>query len=209
MIPILKDLWAVRAPLAILAVVLAAGTAGVGYTGSKLDHARAVLQNQRSALEHAQYRYRKSGEEQQIIVRYLSEYRRLEQEGFIGPERRIDWIDALRAADRELRMFGVTYQIGAQQPYPGTDGLDAGPLRLWQSPMRLTFGLLHEGDLMHFFNALDRLHAGVFVLEGCTVARMEGASPGYRPHLQADCQLNWITLGPGGERQAGLTGSRP
>lgn len=209
-----KDLWAVRTPLLVLAATVAAAAAGIGYTRDKLDRARASLSSQRGALEQARHRYRKSGEEQQLIIRHLAEYRSLERDGFIGAERRIDWIDALRAVDRELRMFGVSYQIGVRQPYSGQEGAATGRQRLWQSPMRLTFGLLHEGDLTAFFDALERQHAGLFALDECTLSALKGTASGpptgFRPHLQADCRLRWITFGPAEDRQTGdLDGKDP
>ena len=193
-----QDLQILRLPLAILAVVLALGTTSVIFTRSQLQQADAALENQRRAFSHAQTRFRKSGEERDIIIRHLPAYRALEQQGFIGAEQRINWLDAIRLTNRELKMFGAEYQIGAQQPYPPPPELDTGAFQLHRSTMKLSFKLLHEDDLMRFFDNLTQLKAAFFTLDECVLQRLANTTITlhFQPALQATCQLNWITITP-------------
>ena len=201
-----QDLTTLRMPLIVFGIVLALSSAAVYGTRSKLLLADKELANQQGALVQAQNRYRKSGEEKDIIIQHLPAYRKLEQQGFIGAEQRINWLDALRMTNQELKMFGVEYQIAAQQAFPPGQGMDAGQFQLHQSPMKLSFRLLHEGDLMRFFDTLTQFRAGIFTLQTCTLQRIGNSTFNFRfqPALQADCQLNWITITPqaGSERNS-------
>ena len=64
--------------------------------------------------------------------------------------------------------------------------------------MTLRFRLLHELDLMRFFDALARQNAGVFLIDQCKVSRIDtGGVIRYQPNLQVECDLSWITVKAG------------
>ena len=194
----LQDLRVLRIPLAILVIISVFSIAGIIVSRNNLQQADLALKNQQTTLNQAQHRFRQSGEEKDIIIRHLPAYRELEKQGFIGAEHRINWLDALRTTNQAHQMFGVEYQIAAQQPYPTGAGIDSGPFQLRQSPMKLSFKLLHEGDLMRFFTTLAQLKVGVFTIEECDLQRAGNNIPTirYQPTLQAECQLNWLTITP-------------
>jgi len=191
-----QDLQTLQIPLIVLSIVLALSTAAIYVTRSQLLQSDVNLENQQRALVQSQNRYRKSGEEKDIIIRHLPAYRKLEQQGFIGAEQRINWLDALRMTNQQQKMFGVDYQIAAQKPYPPDQGIDTGQFQLHQSLMKLSFRLLHEEDLMRFFSTLAQLKAGVFTLENCTLQRIgnNAFTLNTQPALQVECQLNWVTI---------------
>lgn len=196
------ELKALRTPLAALAVAAIVGAAVVYYTGGLLLGAQRELDRQQLQLREAVSRLQKSGEERQLIVRYLDDYRKLQRAGFIGDEQRINWLDGLRLANQQTELFGVDYQISAQRQYPYAAEFDPGRLALNQSVMRLRFRLLHAEDLTRFFSTLARVGAGVFLLDECTLTRTEtGAAIRYQPNLVASCELSWITARTAAERK--------
>jgi hypothetical protein len=196
------DLKALQTPLVVLVAVLLAAAAAVYYTDSLLREADRRLERQQAQLREAISRLQKSGEERQIIVRHLEDYRRLERAGLIGEEKRINWLDGLRLANQQTELFGVDYQIAAQRPYPHAADLNPGKLALYQSVMRLRFRLLHEEDLMRFFHALRGAGAGAFTVDECALTRLDtGTTVRYQPNLTADCELSWITMRPGAEKK--------
>jgi hypothetical protein len=98
----------------------------------------------------------------------------------------------------------VQYQIGSQQLYPYAAELNPGQLTLHQSVMKLSFQLLHEGDLMSFLATLGKQGAGFFSVNQCKLERLgTGGSIRFQPNLRADCDIAWITLRPAsaGERK--------
>ena len=193
-----SDLRALKIPLIILMAVLAIGAWLVYYADVTLKQARLASVQQQKQLRDARVRLQKSGDEKDTIVRYLGPYQYLQRLGFAGEEQRINWVDAWRLSSQQTQLFGGDYQIDTQQPYPYASELDPGQLTLHQSLMKVSFRLLHEGDLMRFLGTLAKQGAGVFAVNQCMVERLDtGGSIRFQPNLRADCELAWITVRPG------------
>lgn len=191
------DWLALRYPLLAFAAALLAGAAMVVFTRQALDQEKLRHTRQEVVLREAQERLQKSGDEKARILRYRASFASLQQRGFVGEEQRINWVDALRAASLKLKMFGVNYQIEAQQPYDAPLGMDAGQYHVHQSLMKISLGLLHEEDLLRFLDTLNEQQAGIFTLRECsmqrqTAGRVESAK--VQPNLQAECSLSWLSI---------------
>jgi hypothetical protein len=198
------DLQALRNPLLALLAVALAGGATVYYSERMMVAARQQLAQQQVQFKEARTRLQKSGDEKEIIVKYIDRYREMERVGYIGDEQRINWLDGLRVANRQADLFGVEYQIGAQRPYAYAADFNPGQLALNQSVMRLRFRLLHEEDLLRFFSALARQGNGLFTIDHCMLRRINtGGIIRYQPNVNAECDLSWITVkaAPGPSRQ--------
>lgn len=199
------ELKALRGPLIVLVAVLTAAAGAIYYTHLLAQQSQTTLAKQQTLLRDAQARMRRSGEEEAIITQYVEQYRQLQQSGFIGDEQRIEWLNALRAANERTDLFGINYGIEAQQPYPYAAELNPGQFTLRQSVMKLEFRLLHEIDLLRFFDILRAQNNGLFQLDQCTLRRIEiTAAIRYQPNITANCQLTWITATPDV-----ATGARP
>jgi hypothetical protein len=198
------DLQALRNPLLALAAVALLGALAVYYSGRLMIAARQQLAQQQVQLKDARTRLQKSGEEKDIIVRYIDSFRQLERNGFVGEEQRINWLDGLRLANQQTDLFGVDYQITVQRPYAFASEFSPGPLALNQSVMRVRFRLLHEGDLARFFDSLAGQGTGIFTVDECQLRRIDtGGVIRYQPNVNAECDLSWITVkdGAGGEQR--------
>lgn len=193
------DLKALRAPVLVLLIAALTAVGAVYYTDGLLQQARRQLAQQEAQLRGARTRLFRSGEEREVITRYLGSYQQLQRIGFIGEEQRINWLDGLRLANQRTELFGVDYQISAQRHYPYASEFNPGQIALSQSVMKLRFRLLHEEDLMRFFNALAQASAGVFSIDECTLKRVDASGAiRYQPNLAAECELSWITAQPVG-----------
>lgn len=191
------ELKSLRGPLLLLAAVLLAGCGAVYYTHLLWKQAEIALTQQRGQLREAQTRMQRSGDEKTIIVKYVDEYRKLQASGFIGNEQRINWLDALRLANARTDLSGVNYEIGIQQNYPNAIDMDPGRIVLRQSIMKLDLRLLHELDLLRFFDTLRAQNTGLFHLDRCTMRRTDMSDAiRNQPHVTASCQLAWITATP-------------
>jgi hypothetical protein len=189
-----SDFEALRTPLLVLLAVLVAGAGAIFYTDRLLASERQQFLQQQGQLKQAHVRLQKSGDERDIIVLYLDRYRQLERAGFVGEEQRINWLDGLRLANQQADLFGVDYQIGTQRTYPFAAEFNPGQIELNQSLMQLRFRLLHEGDLLRFFDALARQNAGIFTVDQCLLRRIDTRGViRYQPNVNAECELSWIT----------------
>jgi hypothetical protein len=188
------DIQALRNPLLALLAVLLAAAAVVYYTEQRMVLARLQLAQQQAQLKEARVRLQKSGDEREIIVRHLDGFRHLQRTGFVGDEQRINWLDGLRVSNQQADLFGVDYQISVQKSYTYAAEFNPGELTLNESVMRLRFRLLHEDDLMRFFNVLARQSVGVFTINQCSLRRLDtGGVIRFQPNVTADCELAWIT----------------
>ena len=188
------DFQALRYPLIVLLAVVLAGASAIYFSDLLTVAARQQLAQQQNQLKEARTRLQKSGDEKDIIVRFLDGFRQLERSGFVGEEQRINWLDALRLANQQADLFGVDYQIATQKRYPYAAELSPGQIALNQSVMRLRFRLLHEEDLIRFLSALARQGGGIFTVDLCLLRRIDtGGVIRYQPNVTADCELAWIT----------------
>ncbi len=190
----LSDLQALRNPLLVLFIVLCVAAAAVYSTEQLKTASERQLAQQRARLDEARIRLQKSGDEKNIIVRYRDAFRALQRAGFVGEEKRINWLEGLRVTNQRADLFGIDYQIGAQKKYAYTKALDAGQVQLFESEMRLRFRLLHEEDLIRFFNLLAQENLGIFQIDYCEMRRIDTRGViRYQPNVTAECKVSWIT----------------
>lgn len=184
-------------PVSALILAIAAACGAVYYSDALVKEARRQLVQQESQLMEARTRLQRSDEEKEVIVRYLGRYRELLRIGFAGDEQRINWLDGLRLANERADLFGIDYQISAQAPYAHASELKPGEITLNQSVMTVRLRLLHEEDLLRFFNALREAGAGLFAIDECVLRRVDATRVvRYQPNLAAECKLSWITAKP-------------
>lgn len=181
-------------PLLALIAVLALGGGIVWWTAQRSAEARQIYEREHAALNQIQQRLAQVGEERRLIERYAPAYRQLLEQGVVGAEQRVNWIDALRSASHAVRGFGVDYQVAGQEG--AGFKVDAGGYVTQQSVMKLRLRLLHEGDLLNFLAALDAQHAGLHLLQECELQRASAGpfTARFEPKLLAECKLTWITL---------------
>jgi hypothetical protein len=193
-----EELKALRIPLAVLLTVIAAVAGAVYYTDALVKQTAAALTRQKGEYQSAQSRMRQSGDEKTMIIQYVDKYRELEKSGFAGEEQRINWLDALRNANNKAELFGISYQIGIQRPYPyAAEFAPGAAITLQESLMTLNMRLLHEGDLQRFFAALQDQQVGLFHVNQCSLLRTDRTETlRNQSYVTANCDLAWITARP-------------
>ncbi len=191
-----KDMRGLLQPLFVLAVVIAASLLAVRYTDGSVKKAQQGVAAQEKLLTEAHNKVQQSDQEKGVIERYVEPYVQLEHAGLVGEERRISWIDALRAANSEADLYGVEYELEPQQAYAFKNEIAAESLPIQQSVMKLRFDLLHEGDLLRFFQALAAQKVGRFTVNECKLQRLPVnlSVPVNQPTLKAECEVAWITI---------------
>lgn len=155
-----------------------------------------ALQTQQNMLNQARQKFQSSGLEKEMIIQYLPIYNDLLASGFIGEERRIEWIEALRQIHAQHKLFSIDYSIGLQERYKPGFLPNLGNFRLNRSVMSLKLDMLHEGDLLAL---LDGLHEQTtpFIVRDCEIKRPIGAlvnTKNMTSNMQANCEIDWLTL---------------
>lgn len=182
----------------LLALVLTLGIGGAAVVFSQDFYNRA--QNANSAaqkqLSNAHKELAAAQDDRVNMTTYAEEYALLLKRNIIGNEQRLDWIDGLETLRNQSMVMGFKYTISPQKAYKPPTTLDNGNFTLNTSEMKLNFDLLHEGQLVNFFNALRNNIKGEFLLDGCSIERLDKTSAphGISPQLKAECSGGWLTL---------------
>jgi hypothetical protein len=180
------------AALALLAAVTISLT-GVLLSELRKQEANDTLEVSQRARDAAASRYAQVDNEKRDIRNYQQRFVALRQRGLVGDENRLEWLDAIRQTQEQLKLAPLSYEIEPQQTVHLESPLDLGDFELRGSRMRLHMELLHELDLFNFFQTLRQ--QSYFAVQDCSIKRL-GVAPGATsaPTLGADCTLNWITL---------------
>jgi hypothetical protein len=187
-------------PPALAALVAAGLLAGViSWTGEWLAERERAFRAAERELAAAAREYRSASDDQAVYEEYAARFRDMRQRGWIGPEERLTWIEALQAINRDLQLPTLRYDIAQRQPV-GLDGagVDPGRMQLYRTTMNLTLGALHEGDLFTVLGRLANDGQGLAALESCRMRRAQG--PGEvrlavgATNLEIGCTLHWYSL---------------
>ncbi len=142
-------------------------------------------------------RYLAVDQEEQLINQYYSEFVQAGNNGLIGEEHRLNWIETLRRSDEKIKFPSLGYEILSRQEFIPEFQVDSGPYRFYFSEMNLKAGLLHEGDLLELLDYLDKHAEGAYSVSECQFRRLEqeiNESASDKPNISLECVLKWITL---------------
>jgi hypothetical protein len=193
-----EDMKRLRLPAVIAAVLLGAGLAFVVVSEQYLGQSADKLANARAQRSAAQDRVSKVSEEEREIRESLIFYQRMQRQGMIGPENRLDWIDAIARIKSQRKLFEIKYSIEPQKrlDYPGIVPIKGGEFVV--SRVKLDMLLLHEEDLLNFLSDLRATGRFYVSVRHCGMNRLErgAVSPGQplMPRLRSECQIDLITV---------------
>jgi hypothetical protein len=191
-----SDLPHIKWSLLILLLTVGIGGSAVfiaqKYANSALADRRAAQQQ----LIDARNKLNAARDDQINMSTYTKEYSAIQRREIIGDEQRLNIIEGLEALRKRNSVVDFKYAIAPQQPYKPAPALDSGNFDLQLSPMTLQFELLHEGQLINFFERLHRDMNGWFILEKCTLERSAGSAQNdiSSAQLKADCTGGWLTM---------------
>ena len=190
-----------RGSVVLFVLALAAAAAAAGGAVRFHDDAVRGYEEQKARLASARSRYRTIDDQRRRIETWLPPFRALQAAGVIGEERRLAWIETLRAAAVRIRLPSLRYRIERRTAYE-TGLVPDGAYRPFATVVHIEAGLLHEGDLMRLLRELAARGAGLHRIERCDVRR---TGPGFVMragvvNLSAECDLRWITLARSEER---------
>jgi hypothetical protein len=191
-----KDWSRLRNPLLGLGFVLVLVGLLAYYSSTYHSKQEAALNAQQTALNQARQKYLSSGQEREMIVKYLPIYQSLIRSGFVGEEQRIEWIEKLRQIHLQNKLFSIEYHIGQQEKVTPSYLSNLGQFTLYQSTMKLKMSLLHEGDILTLLDGLQEQTAP-FIVKECELVRPVGAKINPKilaSNIESTCDLDWLTL---------------
>ena len=168
----------------------------VSFADQYRNKNETALQTQQNLLNQARQKFQSSGLEKETIMQYLPAYNNMLAGGFIGEERRIEWIETLRNIHAKHKLFSIDYSIGLQENYKPNFMPNLGNFRLNRSIMSLKLDMLHEGDMLAIIDGLNE-QTTPFIVRDCEIKRPIGAIVNVKnvaANMQASCEIDWLTL---------------
>lgn len=179
----------------LLVVMLITGT-GIWWSANTLKQAEAARVQQDQASDAAGQKLERSNTEKQLIEQHRDAYQALIARGFVGPENRLAWLEAVQQANRDANLYGLDYSLEprSMMQLPGL-GVPLGT-----TVMRIRMPILVEDDLAHFLSALQQRSTSLFHVRACQITRAgEGAPQAInKPELETECELLWFTIAANG-----------
>jgi len=192
-----QDWQKLQTTLIVLVVAVIVVLALIALAQNYRSQQEQAMQKQQNLLDSAKQRFQSSDIEKETIVQYLPRYQALINKGFVGEERRLDWVSDLRAQHKNYKLFSIQYSIGLQEPYKPSFASNLGGFAFNRSVMTLDLDMLHEGDILQLTEAIGKKNGEVFMLRDCEMTRLNSGgalSNQLTPNLHAKCELDWLTL---------------
>ncbi len=191
-----SDLPYIKWSLLTFLVTLTIGGSAVFISQQFAHNAQNAKLAAQQQLTEARSKLNAARDDLENMATYTKEYSAIQRREIIGDEQRLDLIEGLETLRQRNRVLDFKYAIAPQQPYKPVMALDSGNFDLKLSPMTLQIELLHEGQLINFFDSLRRDMNGWFILEKCALERSPGSAQNgiSSAQLKADCTGGWLTM---------------
>lgn len=197
-----KDLKRLRWAIAFLVIMALLGGGSVWTTLQMKKGSEKTFKEATAARADIQARLARAREEEQELRAKIGGFEALRARGYIGPEKRLDWVEAIARIKASRRLSKLDYEFAPQRPVDAAilpDGAAAGGFLIMASQMRMQVRLLHEGELLGFLAELRDAVRAMLQVRSCTLERLppDRSERGSNAQLKAECTLEWITLREG------------
>lgn len=189
-----NDVPLIRTALIVFGISLLLSGALVLLSSAVLSKWQGERNQAQAQRNQTREQYKQVGNEKREIEEFQSKFVQLRKRGFIGEEKRLEWLERIRQIQESRKLLPLTYEFSAQQPFQSDPSMPVSDFELRGSKMKLRMHLLHEMDL---FNFLDDLKSSTFhTVQACTLKSPDTApTEPLAARLLAECTLYWPTLG--------------
>lgn len=149
-----------------------------------------------AAFQSISQKYLAVDEEEKLIKKYYPRFVQLYNQGVIGKEHRLNWIEVLRSAGEAIMLPSLSYEIKSQNIYTPAFSVNLGRYQIFSSEMSLEMQLLHEGDLFSLLKSLDKNAKGRYSISRCSMNnRLSGMTDDiFAANISVKCDVMWFTI---------------
>jgi hypothetical protein len=184
---------ALRTSWALLVVSIAVGAGIVAGSHWYLEKEKRDSAGAARRLQEARTRVESARRERDSLHESSDVFRTLVDRGLLQTERRLDLVELVNQLRARYQLFGLDFDIAPQRPLQLSGGRVFTSVDVLASRVKLRARALHEADVLAFVDALSQTPQGFYPVDHCVMRRAE-AGETLRPHVEADCTLEWITL---------------
>lgn len=190
-----------RTELYFLFICLLLSAVLITISFSQLYQAEEHVSLSQTELSSAKRQYYQSVDSQTRFNTYESQYLALYDTGIFNDDSRLNWLDTINKISKEPQMPLLKYKLNKAEQLTLPNIIKTYPgINIYASNMTLNMKLLHEGDLYHLLNALDRADVGLFNVRKCTLILNKKFKNSFsintlnQNNIAATCELDWYTL---------------
>lgn len=188
-------IWLLKWPLIglLLSVLLGSGMLA-GALHFLNDEQKREKVSQR-AVGDAQARLANANKEIEDLRQSVDTYNRLNAAGAFTGERRLRWVEEIKALRELHRLQSLEVDFGVKRPVAFPSGVVFSSLEINASRIQLRAKGLHDAEVFRFINDLNSVKLGLFPMERCTmkVIPLVNDDP-LSPRMEGECILHWITM---------------
>ncbi len=188
------DFPKLQASILLGVLMVAAGALAVYFSFAVKEAAEQAMVRIAAQFAEADGKLRQVRNEESEVKQKSIIFKQLQERGIIGDEQRLDWVELLKEIRDQHRLIDLRYEIAPQRMLEGQLGND---FVFFASSMKLELKLLHEEDLVRLLDDLRRQAKALIRVKSCRIERLPatgGQRDGGRANLQADCEIEWLTL---------------
>lgn len=183
--------------LLFLCIALGLGSAavyGARQFEQKVKVAHLKVKNERNDVRG---KLARAQDEEKELRAKIVRHQQMTSMGIIGQEHRLDWVERIHQIKQERKLIDLQYELAPQKQVDAAIVPADGPgFEVMASPMKLQLQLLHENDLLNFFDDVRSNTQAYVRPRQCSLQRLPPQAK-EQPNsalLKADCYLDWITL---------------
>ncbi|MDO8908507.1 MAG: hypothetical protein Q7W55_08405 [Pseudohongiella sp.] len=200
-LPLTNDDWMMlRVPGLVLACCLVLAATMYFVANIILGQSTQAMANTSRELQRVQTAIEQISMEEETVVRYIDRYFLAESSGALREENRLELLEKFANIRESLHFFPLTVEIESQAQarleYSPDDPLPGEALALNASVIRLSTGLLHEGDFVKFFSELSRIDS-IFQPIRCELVEQSSQTGGFSSlieYINTECSLVWYSI---------------
>ncbi len=132
--------------------------------------------------------------EKHDIDQYQPTYLSAVKRGFVGEEKRLDFVEHVKKIQETRRLLPLSYEIFPRQNVQLDPTILIGELELRASRIAIHIPLLHEGDMLNLLADLSQI--GTFIPKSCSMVAKPNVEPNLiMARLDGECELYWLSIG--------------
>ncbi len=185
-----------RTAVIIFSVAVLVSTGMIGASLYFKQQVQLEFNKNKAIFQSISQRYLAVDQEENMIHEYYPQYVELLEQGIIGREQRLNWIEVLRSYGEETSLPMLNYKISTQNPYDFEYPLELGNFRIYSSNMTIDLKLLHEGDLLNLLDTIEKNSLGLNRVNSCELQRSQKQVlyEATKANIEASCEINWFTI---------------